>query len=119
MALHNLLGKEGELLATRYLRDKGYEVLYNNWRFSRFEIDIIATKNNRLHFTEVKSRSSKKHGFPEEKVTKQKFQFLAAAADEFLYRNPQYKHIQFDILSINKLPDGTAEYFLIEDIYFS
>jgi len=119
MASHNLLGKEGELLATRYLKERGYEVLYNNWRFSRFEIDIIATKASLLHFIEVKARSSKRHGFPEEKVTQKKFGFLAAAADEFLYRHPQYKHIQFDILSINKLPDGSAEYFMIEDVYFS
>ncbi|MDB5197888.1 MAG: hypothetical protein JWP88_2259 [Flaviaesturariibacter sp.] len=117
MAQHNVLGKEGEALAVAYLMERGYQVLHCNWRFSHYEIDIIALLNNRLHFIEVKSRSSKDFGFPEEKVTKKKFQNLAAAASEFLFQNLQYKHIQFDILSINKPAGAPAEYFMIEDVY--
>lgn len=117
MALHNTLGKEGEQLACAYFIKKGYQVLHQNWRHAHYEIDLIAIKNGVVHFIEVKARSSKAFGFPEEKVTKKKFKFLASAADEFLFRHPHYKHIQFDILSINKV-QNEEEYFLIEDIYF-
>jgi putative endonuclease len=118
MAEHNIAGKEGEALAAAYFKGKGYEILHQNWRYSRYEIDLIALHNGKLHFIEVKYRSSKSFGMPEEAVTPKKFRFLATAADEFLYKHPEYKYIQFDILSINKRGFEDPEYFLIEDIYF-
>jgi putative endonuclease len=117
MADHNELGKEGEELAVAFFTEKGYEVLYTNWQFSHYEIDLIAMHNNVLHFIEVKSRSSRWYGFPEEKVTRKKILSLFKAADEFLYRHPDYHDICFDILSIVKPFNKEAEYFLIEDVY--
>ena len=117
MAEHNTLGKEGEQLAADYFIDRGYDILYRNWRYSRFEIDIIALKKDTLHFIEVKLLASKK-GFPEESVSKRKIKNLMTAAEEFLYQNDQYKNFQFDILAINYPQSGTIEYFLIEDIYY-
>jgi putative endonuclease len=118
MALHNLLGKTGEELAATYLTDKGYEVLYRNWRYSHYEIDIIAIKNKVLHFVEVKMRTSNVYGFPEEGVTKKKFKHLLNAADEFLHQHPEYRHVQYDILAITQRKKEAPEYFLIEDVYF-
>ncbi|MGN6402145.1 MAG: YraN family protein [Flavisolibacter sp.] len=116
MAQHIDLGKLGEQLAAEYLTQHHYTVLYRNWRHSYHEIDIIALKNNTLHFVEVKLRSSKNFGMPEENVTKKKFRFLTQAAEEFLFQHQQYKHIQFDILSINIV--GTEkEFFFIEDVF--
>ena len=117
MALHNQLGKQGEELAEKYLLQHGYEILYRNWRDSHYEIDIIAKKNEVIHFVEVKLRSSKMFGFPEATVKKKKFKFLLQAADEFLFRNPQYRHVQYDILSINISAGKKPELFLIEDVY--
>ena len=59
MAVHNQLGKKGEDMAEAYLLQIGYQVLHRNWRHSHYEIDIIAIKNEVLHFVEVKLRSSK------------------------------------------------------------
>lgn len=117
MAQQNLLGKQGEDLAESFLTQKGFTVLHRNWRHSHYEIDIIAEKGKVLHFVEVKLRSYKAFGMPEESVTKKKMKFLMQAADQFLYKHPQYKHIQFDILSINAAPDKESEYFFIEDVY--
>lgn len=117
MAQHIDLGKRGEQLAEEYLVKYGYAVMHRNWRHSHYEIDIIAQKNNVVHFVEVKIRSSKTFGFPEENVTRKKFKFLTQAADEFLFLNQHYKHIQFDILSINVV-NTEVEYFFIEDVYF-
>lgn len=117
MAVHNQLGRHGEELAERFLVEKGYFILHRNWRFSHYEIDLIAQKNGLLHFVEVKLRSSAKFGQPEEQVNKKKFSDLCKAADAYLFRNPQHKHIQFDILSIT-LPKGAEPaYFFIEDVY--
>jgi putative endonuclease len=117
MARHIKLGQAGEQMAENYLKDRGYEILHRNWRHSHYEIDLIALKSDVLHFVEVKIRSSKKYGFPEESVTKKKFHFLQNAADEFLFLHPQYRHVQYDVLAINVYKNSAAEYFLIEDVY--
>jgi putative endonuclease len=117
MALHNELGKEGEQLAVDYLVANGYEILHRNWRYSHYELDIIATKNALLRIVEVKALKSAVNNYPEQGVTKKKFQYLLKAADEFLFQHQQYRHVQFDILSITINPAKEAEYFLIEDIF--
>lgn len=117
MATHNQLGKEAEALAASFLAEHGFQILFRNWRYSYYEIDIIAIKNNLLHIIEVKCLKTDKTCYPEEAVTKKKFRFLMNAADEFLYQHPQYRHVQFDILSIT-LPTGKPPvYFFIEDVY--
>jgi putative endonuclease len=117
MALHNQLGKKGEEMARDYLLQHEYQILHTNWRFSHYEIDIIALKKNVLHFIEVKIRSSNAFGYPEENVTKKKFKALLNAADEFLYQHQQYRHVQYDILAITTVKNMSPEFFLIEDIY--
>ncbi len=116
MSTHNNLGKRGEELAKEYFEQNNYEILYCNWRYSRFEVDIIASKNNVLHFIEVKARSNNRFGHPEESVDKKKIRNLMNAAEEFLHQFPQWKRIQFDILSVTIKEDQT-EFFLIEDVY--
>lgn len=117
MARHNQLGKQGEQMAEDHLVQLGYTILHRNWRHSHYEIDIIAIKNIMLHFVEVKIRSSAVFGLPEENVTKKKFQSLLNAADEFLYLHQQYRHVQYDILSITTFSNKEPEFFLIEDVY--
>ena len=118
MAIHNIFGREGEALAATYLEEKGFAILHRNWRSSYYEIDLIAIKEGRLHFVEVKARSSKKWGLPEDAVTKTKFNRLLQAADEFLHQHRQYKHVQYDVLALLKERNGPLEYFLIEDVYY-
>ena len=117
MAAHNDKGKEGEEMAAAWFTEKGYEILHRNWKASYYEIDIIASKNDTLHFVEVKTRKSSKFGFPEDSVTKKKFRDLQNAANQFLNRNPRYKWVQFDILSIIHPGFGEPEILLLEDVF--
>ena len=117
MAKHNHTGNEGEELGAEHLLGKGYNILEKNWRHSHWEVDIIASKNNTLHFIEIKTRKSKKFGQPEDKVGKKKMENLINAAEQYLYLYPQWKRIQFDILSISMINNNPIEYFLIEDVY--
>jgi len=100
MAEHNELGKAGETLAIKYLKDKGYEILHTNWRHLNFEIDIIAKKNNVISVVEVKARRTNFFGEPEEFVNKTKQKFLIKAADAFVMKNDIQQEIRFDIISI-------------------
>jgi putative endonuclease len=116
MAKHNTTGKKGEELAAAWFKEAGYTLLHQNWRFSHWEVDIIAEKKGTLHFIEVKTLSSEKFGYPEQKVGKKKLQHLINAAQQFLLQNPQWQRIQFDVLSITLTAAG-AGYFLLEDVY--
>jgi putative endonuclease len=117
MARHNKTGKDGETLAVQYFTDKGYTILHTNWRHSHYEIDIIAYKADKLHFIEVKTRTSTKYGHPEESVDKKKMENLMKAGEEFLFQNSGWKKIQYDVLSITFQPQGPPKYFLFEDVY--
>ena len=117
MAEHNKFGKESEEMAARWLEENGYEVVHRNWRYKQFELDIIASKNNFLHFFEVKSRHYSAFGHPEDSVKKKKFKNLQRAADEYLYLNPGHKWIQYNILSITMFSDKDPEFFLLEDVF--
>lgn len=117
MAQHNDLGKEGEQVAIQFLRGSGFEILHCNWRHSHYEVDIIAEKENLLHFIEVKSRKFYPGVIPEESVSKKKFNFLKKAAEEYLFQHPEYTDIRFDILSITLYNNKEPDYFLIEDVF--
>jgi len=117
MAKHIERGKAGEALGRRYLEKKGYSVLFCNWRSGHYEIDIIASKNDKIHFIEVKTRYSIKFGYPEESVTNKKFYYLKNAAAIFLGQFKEVKMIQFDILSISIIYGKEIEYYFIEDVY--
>jgi putative endonuclease len=116
MAKHNTTGHLGEKLAIEFILEKGYQLLHTNWRYSHWEVDVIASKNEVLHFFEVKTRTSKKFGNPEDKVDKKKMENLVGAAEEYLHLFPQWKRIQFNIVAVLLVKDSEPEFFLIEDV---
>lgn len=117
MATHLEIGKAGEKLAEDYLVAQGYTVIARNWRCGgKEEIDLIATKDDRLHFVEVKYRTSTYGGHPEAAVSKQKIKVLLRGIEQFLYRYKEYDDFRLDVLAITQLPGKEAEYFFIEDV---
>jgi putative endonuclease len=117
MAQHNTTGSFGEQLAADYLLQQGFTLLHKNWRHGHWEVDVIASKNNILHFIEVKTRRTKKFGHPEESVSKKKISNLINASEAFLHQYPNWQRIQFNILAVTILKNEPPEYFLIEDVY--
>lgn len=116
MAQHLHTGKHGEDLAAAWLAAQGFEVLHRNWKYSYFELDIVATRDGVLHFIEVKTRTTDTYGHPEEGVTTKKMKRLMQAGEEYLYLHPDWKRIQYDILSIRLHKHKSPEYFFIEDV---
>ena len=117
LAKHNALGATGELMAVEWLQQKSFTILHVNWRYSHYEIDIVAAAGAVLHFIEVKTRRQEKFGQPEESVDKKKIANLMKAAEAFQYEYPEWKRVQYDVLSITIEADGKASYFFIEDVY--
>ena len=64
-----VLGRYGEELVARYLREQGMEVLERNWRCEHGEVDIIARDGACLVVCEVKTRRGTAFGDPVEAVT--------------------------------------------------
>lgn len=118
MANHNDLGKYGEQLGADYLARQQFSVLHKNWKYSYYEIDVIASRDDILHFIEIKTRRSVNYGLPEEDAGRRKWQRIQRAAQAYMSRHPQWKKIQYDMLSIRLFPDAPAEYLMIEDIYY-
>jgi putative endonuclease len=116
MAHHIDTGKAGELLGLAWLAENRFSIIEKNWRNSRWEIDAIARRDGVLHFIEIKTRRTRSFGMPEERVGQKKLQHMINAAEAYLYLNPQWQRIQFDILSILLLAEQPADYLLIEDI---
>jgi putative endonuclease len=117
MSNHNELGKTGELLAEKFLAERGFVILDRNWRHGRYEIDIIASLGDTLHFVEVKTRSSDTFGLPEESVSEAKMKRLSSAANVYLQINQGWKWIQFDIVSVTTIKGGDPEYCFLQDVW--
>ena len=115
---NKVTGDHGEELAAQYLTKLGYTIVERNWRFKYWEVDIIASKENMLHFFEIKTRTSDKFGNPEESIGKKKMMNLRNAAEEYQYLHPQWKYVQFNVLAITMYYNEPIEYFFIEDVYF-
>ena len=116
MASHIEVGKEGEKLAEAWLAANGYTILHRNWRYGRFELDLVTTRAGKLRIVEVKLRQSNKYGYPETAVTRKKYKDLMKAIDQYLLLNRQYKDFRLDILSITQHSPDNIDYFLIEDV---
>ena len=98
-----LLGVDGEKKAKKLLLEKGYTILQENWRFKKYEVDIIASFKEFIVFIEVKARSSAAFGEPETFVTKKKQAFLVSAANEYLISNKIDLECRFDVVSVLQL----------------
>jgi putative endonuclease len=118
MAEHNELGKKGEELAAEYLLGKEYEIIEQNWRTGKDEIDIIAKHNNFLVIVEVKTRSTDYFGDPSEAVTDIKQKFLIRAADEYVNQKEIDLEIRYDIISII-LKSNQYQIQHIEDAFYA
>lgn len=104
MAKHNLTGKWGEELAADYLAAKGYAIAERNWRMHHYEIDIIAFKDNRIIFVEVKTRTNNEDD-PLEAVDSKKTYRLIRAGQVYVNQNRIDHKIQFDLIAINGVPE--------------
>lgn len=100
MAKHNDLGKLGEELAEKHLRQKGYEILRRNWRYSRDELDIIARDGNMLVVVEVKTRTTDYFGEPEMEVKPAKQKSIVRATEGYIFETDYRGDTRFDVIGI-------------------
>jgi putative endonuclease len=97
-----LLGKEGEKVAERYLRKKGYRVVERNYRCMSGEVDLIVLDRRVIVFVEVKTRTGHRFGTPLEAVEFRKQRKMIQAAQFFLNQKKLYQRdARFDVVGIS------------------
>lgn len=82
------LGKLGEDLAVRYLVDRKWRIRDRNVRMPVGEIDVVAEDRGTLVFVEVRARSSRAFGAPEESITPAKRGRMVRCALTYLAASP-------------------------------
>lgn len=118
MAKHILDGQKGEAIACSYLEKSGYTILHKNWRYKRYEIDIIAQEFETLVFIEVKTRKNNTFGEPVDFVDDNKIKNLMAASEAYLYEKGYQGEIRFDIVSI-LMDNAKPQIKLFRDAFWS
>jgi len=118
MAEHNNLGRKGEELAKQHLEAVGYEILDENWRFGKAEVDLIAYLDKTIIFVEVKTRTGNAFGEPEDFVDAAKQALLVSAADEFIELMGFNGEARFDIIAILFDQQGNYRLNHIQDAFW-
>jgi len=97
-----ILGKEGERIAERYLKKKGYRLVERNYRCPVGELDLIALDRRVIVFVEVKTRTDDRFGGPLESVHWRKQQKMIKAAQFFLSQQRLHqREARFDVIGIS------------------
>lgn len=95
-------GTKYEDIACDFLKEQGIEILERNFR-SRFgEIDIVAKEGETLLFIEVKYRSGRGSGAPEEAVTPRKMKTIRFVSLHYLMKHECSEDVpvRYDVVAI-------------------
>ncbi len=123
VAEHNELGKNGEKIAVSFLVKHGFSILDRNYRTKYGEIDIVAKKDQKIRFVEVKavkvgdfSSLERLHVRPEDNFTKDKHKKVIISAETYLkHKNISHETLwQIDLACVYIKPEtreGRVIYF--------
>ena len=96
------LGDLGERAARGHLERAGYAILDANYRSPHGEVDIVARDGDTVVFVEVRTRSGRSFGAPEESITAGKARRLIATAQTYLQRNEELpRHWRIDLVAVD------------------
>lgn len=102
-----LLGKWGEARIADWLRAKGFRLLAAGYRCRFGEIDLIASDEKYICFTEVKLRRSADFAQAREFVGQRKQERLRLTAEHYLFEHPSSLQPRFDVAEIYA-PEGIS-----------
>lgn len=81
------VGQWGEETAVLHLQDKGYKIVARHWTHRIGEIDIVAARDGRIVFVEVRTKTSLRYGTPEESIGWHKRERLRRTANVYMLTN--------------------------------
>lgn len=105
--IKNKSGVWGEIYASRFLRDKGYDILNSNYSCRFGEIDLIASKKGKIFFVEVKARNVSTKSRPMEAVDEIKQKKMYLTAQFYVSYTKSSGEMQFDVCEVYLNDDNT------------
>ena len=97
---HIIFGKRGEALAIDFLVELEVEILAQNYRWSRAEVDIIAKQESCMHFIEVKTRAWQDVDEALSSVSLKQQHRIMKAASRFMEDHEYDGDFQFDVIVV-------------------
>ena len=98
----HIVGKYGEDVAERYLKQKGYNIIEKNFSCRQGEIDLIAQNKEYIVFVEVKTRSNFLYGKPVDAVGDEKQKHMYNVARYYLYiHGLEQSFVRFDVIEVH------------------
>lgn len=112
------LGLEGEAVAERWLRRRGWRVLQRRYRSGHRDIDLIAEREGTVAFVEVKARRGEAFGDPVQAVNWKKQRELARSACIWIDRHGRSgDHYRFDVIGV-LMDRGRVRVRHVENAFF-
>lgn len=81
------IGRQAEQVVVGFLQSWHYKLLAQNWRRRQCEIDVIAKKNDKIYFVEVKYRQNSRQGRGLDYLTPGKLRQMHFAASMWCAEN--------------------------------
>lgn len=126
MAQHNEIGKIGEKIAETFLMKHDFVILCKNFRTKFGELDIVAKKDEKIHFVEVKcvkvnncNSISALHVKPMDNLTFGKWKRLKVASEIYIKNCgvPYETRYQHDLACVYvNLAQKTGKVVLMENV---
>lgn len=109
-----LIGSLGEEIASKFLINKGYQILDRNYYSPYGELDIVALKDNTIVIVEVKTRKNQYFQYASESINPQKILRIKKTTLDYLMNRLQKQFdYRFDVIecyyetkSINHIEDA-------------
>lgn len=101
------VGNLGERMAAEWLWLKGFEIVEQNCKVGRYEIDLVCKDKTEWVMVEVKTRRDHSSQLPETAVDHKKRQHLQKAAQGYMKQKGWKSVPRLDVVAVSLLPHGT------------
>ena len=95
-----VIGYLGEAIAKKYIQNKGYKVIEQNYKTKYAEIDLIARDKRTLVFIEVRTKVGERFGSPEESLNRSKINKLVKNTAAYVVQKGYIKRCRIDAVCI-------------------
>lgn len=103
-------GHAAEQVAANFIGSQGFKIRELNWKTNYCEVDIVAEKDDRIYFVEVKYRHSDNQGSGLDYITPNKLRQMAFAAEMWVSDHDWPGDYQLAAIELSDLPPRVTNF---------